>query len=216
MQHLHRRGSSPRTAGGRRAALPSRISCGFDHHHAVELEALHRLGAEQRHVVVAEVVHVVDARAARRRRAPRASARDSASGATTPRVVVAVPHGADLVGDGGGERRRRRHAAPPARSPSTRTLRLAVRGDPGERQQPVGDLEDRRGHAVADGEVRRPRPPAPQVRASASSQRAARRAWWTGRGRRGSSSTARAAPADAPQRDRASGPAPRRRRRGRT
>ena len=148
-----RRASSPRTAGGRRACVPSRISCGVDDHDAVELEALHRLGPEQRHVVVAEFVHVVDRRAARRRPARRRCAAWSSGGATTPVSAVTVLDARSTTSAATSATSRRRRRVP------CRRLALGAHGaagdgvDAGERQQPVGDVEDRLGHAVADRQV---------------------------------------------------------------
>ena len=183
---------------------------------AVELQPLDGLGREQRHVVVAEFVHVVDRDAARR--SPSAAAIDSCSagGATTPVMRWRCSTLATTSAATRAERSLGVAACHAGGSPSARTLRLATASTPVQRQQPVGDVEDRAGHAVADrqvGDLSRRRA---EVGEHVLPVAPGRPVWSTGRGRRGSSSSRSGCAGRSPAAPPPNGPAPRRRRRDRT
>ncbi len=57
------------------------------------------------------------------------------------------------VGHGGGQRHATSTRSQVGGSPVRRTLRLSVASTPVKRQQPVGDDEDRLGHAIADRQI---------------------------------------------------------------
>ena len=131
--------------------VPSRISCGLTTTTPSNSSPFTASAREDRDLVVGRVLHMVDGAAARRaasavgdrrRRSRRARRRRCCGGGAAPRATSAATASASASAVD-------QHASTAA-SPSARTLRLAIARHVGERQQAVGDVEDRAGHAVAD------------------------------------------------------------------
>ena len=124
-----------------------------DDDHPVELEPLHRFGSEQRDVVVAEFVHVVDRDetevAQRTRRSTRAT---PAERRRRQPVTMLRPRRRSCATVVPGELRRRRRART-AHSRSGRTARLAVASTPVNGSRRLATVEDRLGNAVADRQI---------------------------------------------------------------